>query len=187
MRKPSLPCSGSVTVNEFLFVMLQIVFMTDQEPKILFGLPSQLPHCFEISRELVAGDIPLDAGREPVIAFSFDPDKSSLAFDEAIRVSRAFQPQVFETPFASPASSVRKASSLPGLPMTRRRYSLQRRPSTGASLSAFRIIHASLAGLGSTSRSVPTHNDIASPTLLATWIPSASRNSSVTQPEPPCS
>jgi hypothetical protein len=50
--------------------------MTDQEPEILSGLPCQLPYRVEISRELVAGDIPLDAGREPVIAFSFDPDKS---------------------------------------------------------------------------------------------------------------
>lgn len=63
--------------------MLQIVLMTDQEPEILSGLPSQPPNSFEISRELVAGYIPFGAGREPVIAFSFDPDKSSLAFDEA--------------------------------------------------------------------------------------------------------
>ena len=97
MWKPSLPCSGPVTVNEFLFVMLQIVLMTDQEPEILSGLPSQPPNSFEISREL--GYIPFGAGREPVIAFSFDPDKSSLAFDEAIRVSRAFQLQLFRETF----------------------------------------------------------------------------------------
>ena len=96
--KPAFPRSGPVAVNEVLLVMLQIVLMTDQEPEVLpavgvdlqkinrlSGLPSQLPHCFQISRELVASDIPLDAGREPVIPFSFDPNKSPLAFDEAIR------------------------------------------------------------------------------------------------------
>jgi len=94
MRKTSLPCSGSVTVNEFLLVMLQIVFMADQEPKILFGLPSQLPHCFQISRELVAGDIPLDAGREPVISLAFDPHKCTCTLDEAICVRRALKDQL---------------------------------------------------------------------------------------------
>ena len=80
-------------------MMLQLLFMADQEPKILFGLPSQLPHCFQISRELITGDIPLDAGREPVIAFSFDPDKSPLAFDEAISVCSTLQLQVLRETF----------------------------------------------------------------------------------------
>jgi hypothetical protein len=61
MREPSLPCSGSVAVNEFLFVMLQITLMTDQELEILSGLLCQLPYRVEISRESVAGDIPPNA------------------------------------------------------------------------------------------------------------------------------
>jgi hypothetical protein len=51
MRKASLPWSGSVTVNEFLFVMLQIVLMTDQEPEILLACPA---NCHTASRFLAS-------------------------------------------------------------------------------------------------------------------------------------
>src|SRR5271166_6154850 len=88
---PQLP--GAITFHKLSSIRIMIfrrVFMAEEHSIVLPGGVRQRPHCFEISRELVSGHVPLYGGIDPISSLAFYPNECVLAFDEAVGVRCAF-------------------------------------------------------------------------------------------------
>ena len=91
MRQAARPSAMTVTFQQRDFMMLERILVADEQKVVLTGSASERPYGFNVSCQLIASDIPLRGGREPVVPLALYPNEYALAFYQTVRMCLSFE------------------------------------------------------------------------------------------------